>query len=128
VIVLDTHAWLWWVSDPAKLGRAARREIGRATRIGVPAICHLEIAVGVALGHIALDRPTLDWLQDALALPGFEAVALTPAVAVKAAELPASFPGDAADRLIAASAMLHSAMLVTKDERIRAFDGVRCVW
>jgi PIN domain nuclease of toxin-antitoxin system len=128
VIVLDTHAWLWWVSDPAKLGRAARREIGRATRIGVPAICSLEVAVSVARGRVSLDRPTLDWLHDALALPRVEALALTPAVAVKAAELPESFPGDPADRLIAATAMLHSAVLLTKDERIQAFEGVRCLW
>jgi PIN domain nuclease of toxin-antitoxin system len=25
VIVLDTHAWLWWVSDPSRLSRAAHR-------------------------------------------------------------------------------------------------------
>lgn len=128
MIVLDTHAWLWWASQPDKLGRAGRREIGRATRIGVPAICTLEIAFGAARGRIVLDRPTLDWLQDALALPRVELLPLTPAVAVKAAELPAGFPGDPADRVIAATAILHSALLVTKDDRIKAFAGVRCAW
>ena len=128
MIVLDTHAWLWWVSDPSKLGRASRRELGRAARIGVPAICSLEVAVSAARGRVSLDRPPLDWLHDALALPRVEALALTPAIAVKAAELPQSFPGDPADRMITATAILHAAVLVTKDERIRAFDGVRCLW
>jgi PIN domain nuclease of toxin-antitoxin system len=128
VIVLDTHAFLWWVSDPARLGKMARREIGRAGRIGVPAICGLEIAVSARRGRIVLDRATLDWLQDALALPRVELLPLTPAVAVKAADLPEAFPGDPADRVIAASAILQSAPLVTKDERIHAFEGVRCVW
>jgi PIN domain nuclease of toxin-antitoxin system len=128
MIVLDTHAWVWWTSDPAKLGRLARREIERSSRIGVPTICALEIAVGVRRGRLSLDRPTLEWLQDALAQPRVEALTLSPAVAVKAADLPPTFPGDPADRVIAASAILHSAALVTKDERIRAFDGVRCVW
>ncbi len=128
MIVLDTHAWLWWVSDPGKLGRSARGEIERTPRIGVPAICGLEIAVGVSRGRLSLDRATLDWLHDALALPRVETLALTPAVAVKAAELPSSFPGDPADRVIAASAILHSAILITKDERIHAYPGVRCLW
>lgn len=128
MIVLDTHAWLWWVSDPTKLGRAGRREIQRASRIGVPVICALEVAVSSVRGRLSLDRPPLEWLQAALALPRVEALALTPAIAVRAAELPASFPGDPADRLITASAMLHSAMLITRDERIQAFEGVRCVW
>lgn len=57
-----------------------------------------------------------------------EIVNLTPAIAVKAADLPATFPGDPADRVIAATAVLHSATLITRDERIHAFDGVRCVW
>ena len=75
----------------------------------MPAICTLEIAFGAARGRIVLDRPTGDCLQDALALPRVELLPLTPAVAVKAAELPAGFPGDPADRVIAATAILHSA-------------------
>jgi len=34
MIVLDTHAWLWWVSKPSELSRAARVRIGAETRIG----------------------------------------------------------------------------------------------
>ena len=126
--VLDTHAWIWWVSDPARLSRSARREISRASRIGVPSICCLEVAVGVSRGRISLDRPTLDWLQDAAAQPRVELLPLTPAIAVKAADLPATFPGDPADRVVTATAVLLSASLVTKDERIHSFAGVRWVW
>ena len=126
--LLDTHAWVWWVSDPDRLSRAARREIGRASRIGVPSICCLEVAIGVRRGRISLDRPTLDWLQDAAAEPRVEVLPLTPSIAVKAADLPSTFPGDPADRVIAATAVLLSAPLITRDERIQAFSGVRCIW
>ena len=27
MIVLDTHAWIWWVADPARLSTAARKAI-----------------------------------------------------------------------------------------------------
>ncbi len=128
MIVLDTHAWIWWVSDPARLGNKGRRDIEHARTIGIPAICCLEVSVLAARGRIRLDRPTLEWIHDTLALPRVELLPLTPAIAVKAAELPAMFPGDPADRLIAATAVLESAAIVTKDGRIRGFAGVRTVW
>jgi PIN domain nuclease of toxin-antitoxin system len=66
VIVVDTHAWLWWVSEPGRLGKAARRSLEAAKRIGVPAICCLEVATLVNRGRISLDRPALEWMRDAL--------------------------------------------------------------
>lgn len=128
MIVLDTHAWIWWVSDPAKLGRTAKREIQRAKKIGIPAICCLEVATLAARNRITLDRSPLQWLHDALAVPHVDLLAITPAVAVKAAELPALFPGDPADRLIAATAILESALLITKDERLHDAAIVRTAW
>ena len=128
MIVLDTHAWLWWASDPSKLGRLARREIDHAKQVGIPAICCLEVAGLTARGRIELNRSTLEWLRDALAAERVELLPLTPAVAAKAVDLPPTFPGDPADRLIVATTILESGLLVTKDERIRQFGGVRTVW
>ena len=31
-VVLDTHAWVWWLSTPAKLGKKAARAIAAAAR------------------------------------------------------------------------------------------------
>ncbi len=126
--VLDTHAWIWWMSDPPRLGKDARRVLSAAKRVGIPAICCLEVAALAVRGRITLDRPTLDWIQDALALPHVELIALTPAVAVKAAALPASFPGDPADRLIVATTLMEAAALVTRDDRIRRSGTVRTIW
>jgi PIN domain nuclease of toxin-antitoxin system len=128
MIVVDTHAWVWWVSDPTRLGKAARRSLDAAKRIGVPAICCLEVATLAVRGRISLDRPTLEWMHDALADARIELLPLTPAVAVKAADLPEDFPGDPADRIIAATAILESAVLVTKDDRIHKAAVVRTVW
>jgi PIN domain nuclease of toxin-antitoxin system len=126
--VLDTHAWIWWVSEPARLGKRARRILDGAKRVGVPAICCLEVATLAARGRITLDRPPLEWIHDALAQPRVELLALTPAVAVKAAALPSTFPGDPADRIVVATAMIESAILVTKDDRIRRSGIVETNW
>jgi PIN domain nuclease of toxin-antitoxin system len=128
VIVVDTHAWIWWVSEPARLGLPARRALDKARRVGVPAICCLEVAVLAARGRITLDRPALDWLHEALDLPSVDLLPLSAAVAVTAAALPATFPGDPADRLIVATAQIESAALVTKDDRIRGAQLVPTIW
>jgi len=127
VIVLDTHAWIWWASEPARLGRRGRAAIEAADRIGVPAVCCFEVAAAAARGRIALDRAPLEWLEQALALPRIDLLPLTPAVAVKATQLGA-FHGDPADRLIVASALLEHAALVTRDQNIRAYGGLATVW
>jgi len=127
VIVLDTHAWIWWASEPARLGRRGRAAIEAADRIGVPAVCCFEVAAAAARGRIALDRAPLEWLEQALALPRIDLLPLTPAVAVKATQLGA-FHGDPADRLIVASALLEHAALVTRDQNIRAHGGLATIW
>ena len=94
MIMLDTHAWLWWVSDPARLGRNAAKAIEAASQIVIGAISCFEVATAVTKGRISLDRGPQDWLEQALALPRVELVGLTPAICVKATQLGREFPGD----------------------------------
>jgi PIN domain nuclease of toxin-antitoxin system len=128
VTILDTHAWIWWVGEPARLGKAARRILDDAKKIGVPAIACLEVAALAQRGRITLDRPPLDWMRDALAMPRVELLPLSPAVAVNAMALPDSFPGDPADRLIVATTIIERGTLVTRDDRIRRSALVPTVW
>ena len=78
--------------------------------------------------RIGLDRNPLTWIKQALAWPRVELVPVSPEIAVEAAGLPESFPGDPADRLIVAAAIQQRAVLVTKDRQIRAAKQVRTVW
>ena len=127
MIVLDTHAWIWWASDPARLGRRGRAALEAADGIGVPAVCCFEVVAAAARGRIGLDRPAREWLEQALALPRVQLLPLTPAVAVGATQL-GSFHGDPADRLIVATAIVEAAVLVTRDRNIRSYAGVSTVW
>jgi len=45
VIILDTHAWIWWISGSKKLADKAEDSIGKANKIGIPAICCWELAI-----------------------------------------------------------------------------------
>jgi PIN domain nuclease of toxin-antitoxin system len=128
VIVLDTHAWIWWAASSSRLPAKARHAIDGASAIGVCAISLWEVAMLVSKGRLQFDRDALGWIKQALALPRVELIAISPAIAVRATQLPGTFPGDPADRLIVASAMAERGAIVTRDDRIRKFGGVTTVW
>jgi PIN domain nuclease of toxin-antitoxin system len=129
VIVLDTHAWLWWMSSPERLSDAAREAIAGAPAVGVSTLSAWEVAMLAARGRISLDRDVVVWVKRALAQERVQPIAPDVEVALEAALLDArSFPGDPADRFIYATARAVDAPLVTRDAQIRAFDPSTTVW
>jgi PIN domain nuclease of toxin-antitoxin system len=128
VIALDTHAWVWWLTKPGKLGKKSARAIKVADRIGVPAICVWEVAMKARAGKLKFDRPLAAWIDQALAEDSRIALLpLSPRIAVTAVELEWDHQ-DPADRLIVATAQVHDCPLVTVDERISTSRLLRCVW
>lgn len=127
MIVLDTHAWIWWAAEPKRLSRAARAAIEKEPTRGVCAISVWEVAMLVERGRLTLDRKIGAWVEQALDLPGVEVLALTPEISLEAARSPLAH-GDPADRMIAATALVHRARLVTKDARLGEMKGLQTVW
>ena len=127
-VLLDTHAWIWWVSDPDRLSERATEAIANAGTILVASISCWEVAMLVVKDRIRIDRAAERWIRQALARPGLQALPLTPAVATAAGLLDASFPGDQADRMIYATARAAGAALVTRDRRLRDFDPRATLW
>jgi PIN domain nuclease of toxin-antitoxin system len=128
VIVLDTHAFLWWRDGSPRLSPSARAAIKDADRIGVPTACCLELATLERRGRVGLQHGADRWVRRALAVDRVEALELTAEVAITAGRLDGSFPGDPVDRIVYATAVVQRAQLVTRDARITAFDRDRVVW
>ena len=82
-----------------------------------------ELAWLAERGRIRTALPTLGWLQKLAAAVRTEPV--TPAIATRAAALPAAFPRDPADRLIYATAIENGWPLITRDEQLRNFPAER---
>jgi PIN domain nuclease of toxin-antitoxin system len=127
MIVLDTHAWLWWHAEPGKLSRRAREAIDGAERIIVSTISCWELAMLVGRERIKLDRDVKAWVGQALARERCVSAHLTEDIAIAAGSL-AGFVGDPADRIIYATATAVDARLVTRDRALRAYDRGRAVW
>ena len=129
--LLDTHAWMWWVTEDHRLSRGAKRAIAKAQQrsdLGLSLISIWEIAKKVEKKQLVLDRPLDQWLDAATAQPGLRLFELTRPVLIESCRLPDEFHGDPADQLIVATARYHGAVLITKDGRIREYIHVRTEW
>ena len=128
MIVLDTHAFVWFAVESDHLSARARHAIGQADALGVCAITCWEVAMLVEKDRLRLDRDTLEFLRQALALPRIELLPLTTEISVAAARLPAMALADPADRMIAATALEAGAPVVSKDARLRGVAGLKTIW
>ena len=108
MIVLDTHALIWWVSDGSRLSVRARRAIRSATRqgsIAASAISLFEITTLMRRGRLALAVPEDQWFADLRLLPELHFEPVSVEIARLAGSFDDAMPGDPADRIIAATAM-----------------------
>ncbi|MBI5142997.1 MAG: type II toxin-antitoxin system VapC family toxin [Nitrospirae bacterium] len=130
MIVLDTHAWIWWLSDPGKLSLKAAAAIEQAaakSAICVSAMSVWEFMMLVRRGRLELAMPPEEWLSLAEGLPAVRFLPVTNAIAVKSVNLPA-IHNDPTDRIIIATASVHGGVLVTKDDVARQYTEVRTIW
>lgn len=64
MIVLDTHAWIGWVSESSKLSATARQAIAQAAEsIGIHPISCWEAAMLVAKNRLQFNRDVGEWVE-----------------------------------------------------------------
>jgi PIN domain nuclease of toxin-antitoxin system len=116
VILLDTHAAVWFLRDDESLGRKTRAMAVAALEEGhlaISAISFWELALLISKGRLRTLRDPRE--QRRLILQtGIQELPLTGDIAVLAVEIE-NLGSDPADRFIAATAILHDATLVTAD-------------
>ena len=82
----------------------------------------------VSLGRLSPHGTPENWLSELIETSGVIVKEITPAVAVLSTQFPSDFPGDPADRMIAATARAEGLRLVTRDKGIKASKFVKTVW
>ena len=131
MIVLDTHALVWWAVGDRRLSAPALRAIKAAAKAGgvfASAISVVEIATAVRRGRLTLRVPFEQWLADLRSLPELRFEPVTAEIAALAGSFDGAMHGDPADRIVAATARTLGARLVTADERLRGLPDVVALW
>jgi PIN domain nuclease of toxin-antitoxin system len=121
VILLDTHAAIWFTTDSG-LGKRSRTIADDAltdNRLAISAVSFWEIAMLIAKRRLRALRSASEQRSKILAA-GILEVPLTGEIAILAGELE-NLHGDPADRFIMATAIAHDATLITADETLLAW-------
>jgi PIN domain nuclease of toxin-antitoxin system len=129
MIVLDTHAWVWWVHANEQLSGPQTRIIqaNETDIIGVSAISVWEVAKLVQFDRVELPCPLREWFEAALSYPGVRLLGLTSEVAIESTRLPGEFHRDPADQIVVATARLNNSPLVTSDAKILKYPHVKAI-
>jgi len=130
VIVLDTHVWLWWLSNPEKLTPAATQRIDREVNDGqicISSISAWEIAMLVSKGRLELSIDVVDWLAVSESLPYIKFVPIDDRIAVQSVQLRGILHNDPADRIIIATAITLNTSVVSSDKKILAHSFVKSI-
>ncbi len=125
--LLDTHAFLWWISDSGRLSKAARGAIADTSNdILVSAATAWEITTKFRIGKLADSKAVALDVTGHIASQEFTELAISVADAEYAGRLP-RVHRDPFDRMLAAQALAHDLAIVSVDLVFDLF-GVRRLW
>lgn len=123
-LLLDSHTYLWWLSDGPELSAAARAALADpANLVLVSAASIWEIEIKRALGR--LDAGSADLVAE-IEANRFGELPILSRHAAAAAKLPRHHE-DPFDRMLIAQSQLEGLVCVTPDPAFEAY-GVPCLW
>lgn len=131
MIVLDTHIIIWDALKPELLSDPARQAIDRANHQDGIIFCDIslwEIAMLMRKGRVQVEAGYLDFINLVLQANQYILRGITPAIAHQSTQFPATINADPADRLIAATALVENAVLITADKNLRQAAPVPTLW
>lgn len=131
MIVLDTHALIWWISDPDRLSAKAGSAISKAKMqksVYVSSISVWEIAMLVKKGRLKLKYEVNEWLRKIESLPFIKFWPVTNKISFDSVFLSGNPPADPADRIIISTAINLGYPLISADQKIRRYPKVKTIW
>jgi len=121
-LLLDTHVFLWWRGEPARLSSQVRSSIASADIVFVSAASAWEAAIKISLGRLELP----DTVEAGVLASGFEKLLITFSHAEHVTSLPLHHR-DPFDRMLVAQAQAEGLTLVTHDRLLEPYD-VEILW
>jgi len=119
MILLDTHIWVRWVISD-KMSSELIKLIEYSEQVCISSISCWEVVYLAKRGRIDLEMPAEKWIDVGLSETQMTCLPIDQKIAILAANLP-DHHRDPADRIIIATAITHSAQLISFDEQFRKY-------
>ncbi|MDA0323014.1 MAG: type II toxin-antitoxin system VapC family toxin [Verrucomicrobia bacterium] len=128
MLLLDTHAFVWLVSDADRLSDRAKAAIrSNAGELYLAAISGLEIGLLVKRGRLELPIVPEAFIERGMNHHGITEVPMTWRIAHASSQLP-DIHNDPFDRIIIATALNQGATILTMDRIIAQYEGAATLW
>jgi len=126
-ILLDTHAFLWWISDAPQLSQKARQIIGNGENaLFLSAASGWEIAIKTRLGKLKLPADITSFIAEQLSVNAITPLPIQMKHALHLNSLP-DFHRDPFDRMIVAQAQVEGLPVLTADPQLAGY-SVQIIW
>lgn len=113
-VLLDTHAWIWSLTDDPRLSAPGRRAIDAAEAVYVSPISFFEVGQKVRIGKWPEMAAHAAALPDLLRQQGGLIATMSPEISLLAAMMDWAHR-DPFDRILAATALVMSVRLISAD-------------
>ncbi len=126
-VLLDTHAFLWWIEDNPQLSSPAREIIrDGANQVYLSAASGWEMVIKARLNKLKLPAEPARFIAEQLTHNAFHSLPIRLSHALHVFHLPL-LHRDPFDRILAAQSLLEKMPLVTADPQLAAY-GIEVVW
>ena len=125
--LLDTHTFLWWIIDDARLSKFARKSISNPENtIYISSASAWEIATKYRLGKLPGVHEIVNEISSCMVSQGFKELVITVDDGQRAGLLKARLR-DPFDRMLIAQSQIRGLLLISKDLQIHEHE-VDVVW
>lgn len=125
--LLDTHAFLWWITDDSRLSQAAREFIANPeNELFLSAASGWEMAIKTGLGRLEVAEPLTEFIPRALSDNSIQSLPIQMIHTLSVGKLP-PLHRDPFDRLLIAQAQVEDIPILTIDEQIVRY-AVEVIW
>lgn len=126
-VLLDTHAFLWWISESPRLSELVRDTIDdEGNEVIFSAVSGWEISLKAGVGKLILPDTPAKFVTDQLLLHDFEILPMRLDHALRVYELPTHHQ-DPFDRLLVSQAISEEVPILSADPEVRRYP-VEVIW
>ena len=131
MILMDTCAIIWDALESPELSKRALAEINKADELNTLIIADIsiwEVSMLIKKQRLEVETDAGNFISLFLQSRNVVVISISPEIAELSVNLSSEINSDPADRLIAATSIVHNAQLVTADKNLRESNIVSTIW